>query len=77
MGICFSSAAKAVGNSKEFDRNNLVNMTKEAFKSGSKTEALKYILSVKSGREAFMKFLKSEYADENLRFFQVNINIFF
>ena len=42
---------------------------KEMYLSTPKVDALTHVLSEESGREAFMKFLQTEYASENLDFF--------
>lgn len=44
---------------------------KEMYLSTPKDDALKHVLSEEAGREAFMNFLRTEYASENLEFFSV------
>ena len=45
---------------------------KEMYLSSPKIDALQHVLSEEGGREAFMKFLRTEYAAENLDFFIVS-----
>jgi hypothetical protein len=47
---------------------------KEMYLSTPKDDALKHVLSEESGREAFMNFLRTEYASENLEFFSVRLH---
>ena len=44
---------------------------KEMYQNAPKDDALKEILSDKLGTEAFLKFLRTEYAEENLAFYNV------
>ena len=48
------------------------NFVKEMFMSSPKIDALQHVLSSDNGRIAFMEFLRTEYAEENLSFFIVS-----
>lgn len=52
-------------------KNSADIFAKEMYLSTPKDDALKHVLSEESGREAFMNFLRTEYASENLEFFSV------
>lgn len=54
------------------DKDNVDIFAKEMYQCSPKIEALQHILSEESGREAFMRFLRTEYAAENLDFFLVS-----
>ena len=54
----------------DFDKIDL--FAKEMYLSSPKIDALQHVLSEEGGREAFMKFLRTEYAAENLDFFIVS-----
>lgn len=55
------------------DKFNKVDIfAKEMYMNSPKVEALQLILSEELGREAFMKFLRTQYAEENLNFFNVS-----
>jgi hypothetical protein len=41
--------------------------------STSKVESLQQVLADESGRNAFLKFLRTEYADNNLQFYMVQM----
>ena len=45
---------------------------KEMYMSSPKIDALQHVLSSDMGRIAFMEFLRTEYAEENLSFFIVS-----
>lgn len=45
------------------------------YESSPKIDALQHVLSEDAGREAFMTFLRTEYASENLDFFVVSLII--
>jgi hypothetical protein len=45
---------------------------KEVYARSPKVEGLAKILDSRTGRQAYMKFLRSEYADEQLWFFMVS-----
>lgn len=47
---------------------------KEMYKNAPKLEALQHLLTDEAGKNAFTKFLKTEYAAENLHFFMVSSN---
>eukprot|EP00596_Hydrurales_sp_CCMP1899_P008846 CAMPEP_0119044798 /NCGR_PEP_ID=MMETSP1177-20130426/34668_1 /TAXON_ID=2985 /ORGANISM="Ochromonas sp, Strain CCMP1899" /LENGTH=351 /DNA_ID=CAMNT_0007015491 /DNA_START=254 /DNA_END=1309 /DNA_ORIENTATION=+ len=51
----------------KFDKIDI--FAKEMYLSSPKVEALQQLLSEEAGREAFMKFLRTQYATENLDFF--------
>jgi hypothetical protein len=53
------------------DSDRIDNFAKEMYLSSPKIDALQHVLSEAAGREAFMKFLRTEYAAENLDFFIV------
>ena len=58
---------------KFVESNNFADIfAKEMYCSTPKVDALQHVLSEEAGREAFMKFLSTEYASENLEFFLVN-----
>jgi hypothetical protein len=45
---------------------------REMYLSSPKIDALQYVLSSEAGRDAFLTFLRTEFADENLTFFIVS-----
>ena len=47
-------------------------LAKEMYTSSPKIDALQHVISNEAGREAFMIFLRSEFADENLKFYIVS-----
>ena len=53
------------------DKDKIDIFAKEMYLSSPKIDALQHVLSEEGGREAFMKFLRTEYAAENLDFFIV------
>lgn len=53
------------------DSDRIDIFAKEMYLSSPKIDALQHVLSEEGGREAFMKFLRTEYAAENLDFFIV------
>ncbi len=69
MGNC--TVSKPVNVDKEERLDKLVEFSRGAFNSGSKIDALKFILSVQTGRDAFINFLRTEYAEEQMCFFKV------
>jgi hypothetical protein len=56
----------------KFDKIDI--FAKEMYLSSPKVEALQQLLSEEAGREAFMKFLRTQYATENLDFFIVSLH---
>ena len=54
------------------DKDKIDIFAKEMYLSSPKIDALQHVLSEEGGREAFMKFLRTEYAAENLDFFIVS-----
>lgn len=54
------------------DKDKIDIFAKEMYLSSPKIDALQHVLSEEAGREAFMKFLRTEYAAENLDFFIVS-----
>lgn len=57
----------------KFDEKDKIDIfAKEMYLSSPKIDALQHVLSEEAGREAFMKFLRTEYAAENLDFFIVS-----
>lgn len=56
----------------KFDKIDI--FAKEMYLSSPKVDALEHILSEEAGREAFMKFLRTQYAAENLDFFVVSLH---
>lgn len=48
---------------------------KEMYKNSPKLDALQHLLTDEAGKNAFMKFLKTEYASENLQFFMVSSHL--
>ena len=57
----------------KFDDEDVVNnFAKEIFMVSPKIDALQHVLSTDRGRTAFMDFLLTEYAEENLSFFIVS-----
>lgn len=57
------------------DSDRIDIFAKEMYLSSPKIDALQHVLSEEGGREAFMKFLRTEYAAENLDFFIVRFGI--
>jgi hypothetical protein len=48
---------------------------KEMYINSPKLDALQHLLTDEAGKNAFMKFLKTEYAAENLEFFMVSSHL--
>lgn len=44
----------------------------EMYTSSPKIDAIQHVLSSQAGREAFMTYLETEFAEENLKFFIVS-----
>lgn len=59
----------------EPDQDDAADMfAREMYRSSPKIDALQYVLSSEAGRDAFMTFLRTEFAEENLTFFIVSIS---
>ena len=48
----------------------------EMISRSPRIDALNFILLSESGKEAFMKFLREEYVQDNLWFFKVSFKLF-
>lgn len=57
------------------DEENIDSFAKEMYANMPKSAALQHLLSEEAGKKAFMLFLHTEYASENLRFFIVSSSI--
>ena len=57
------------------DKDKIDIFAKEMYLSSPKIDALQHVLSEEAGRDAFMKFLRTEYAAENLDFFIAHSSI--
>jgi hypothetical protein len=51
------------------------NFAKEMYINSPKLDALQHLLTEDAGKKAFMQFLKTEYAAENLSFFMVSLHL--
>jgi hypothetical protein len=75
MGAAASTAK--VGT--DFENNSKTNQfdvfAQEMFLRSPNIASLNFILEKDEGREAFLKFLKEEYAEENMWFFMVFLSI--
>ena len=47
------------------------------YTSSPKIDALQHVISTEAGREAFMTFLGTEFADENLKFYIVSLPLLY
>jgi hypothetical protein len=66
----FETIRKNMPTVDKFDKIDI--FAKEMYLSSPKVEALQQLLLEEAGREAFMKFLRTQYATENLDFFIVS-----
>lgn len=59
---------------KQLSQGDAVDIfAREMYLSSPKIDALQYVLSSKAGRDAFLTFLRTEFAEENLTFYIVSI----
>jgi hypothetical protein len=83
MGAAASIEKASVTNAMEikFDEQQATQLSqgdavdifaREMYLSSPKIDALQYVLSSEAGRDAFLTFLKTEFAEENLTFFIVS-----
>jgi hypothetical protein len=71
MGAAASTAKVGTDFEKNVKKNQFDIFAQEMFSRSPKVASLNFILEKDEGKEAFLKFLKEEYAEENMWFFMV------
>lgn len=71
-GIVKSTKGTAINDEEITLRSGSVEKFSSEVMHANKTDSVRYVFSNPAGRDAFVKFLRTEYCEENFLFFQVS-----